>query len=529
MWLYFNQNGRLLEVSEYDGQARAGTTAFKIYAVFENIDIDTVYTQATLKLYKPDIDGGSYPIILMEKEDSVTFDGPNGIHFVHGQSYKCYSFDFSDLQSDNSPVVLLDTPGLWYAVITLRDARKINVVGSSSFNVQDGISSETDEMEAFDAILDYFYRHYGSGSAPFVPYVGAEYALDLGNHLLIFKDGTTEEQGDIGIKSGNNLEISTSDGDILLTPAGIVKYKSYEVVNKNDLTSYVQFSAIDQSVHVGAYDLLFEDDDGNASIGMDNGNMTLYTNNGNIILDPDGIVQYNGYEIVNTSMLPKKRIIGTFNTNDFAIAAGQNFYSVNISLQNFINTSDLLIITWGGSYAICPVPTLTGTKGNQLVDGMYEDDQMEESQNITGTYVLEGSWTRDQLYPLAACHVTLYGNSTIIETITNGTIDSIGTPYQRNGQTYTDVILTFSLRDTADNLCPGWNGTFDIEDVEVWELIYNMEGHIGAAMLSDAGFTKFVRMKYIINSTKTNLYLALDSSFTPPADYTGYVVNYKIV
>lgn len=180
MWLYFNQNGRLLEVSEYDGQARAGTTAFKIFAVFENIDIDTEYTQATLKLYKPDSNGGSYPIILMEKEDGVTFDGPNGIHFVHGQSYKCYSFDFSDLQSGGSPVVLLDIPGLWYAVITLRDARRINVVGSSSFNVQDGISSETDETEAFDAILDYFYRNYGG----FVPYTGATNDLDLGSHYL---------------------------------------------------------------------------------------------------------------------------------------------------------------------------------------------------------------------------------------------------------------------------------------------------------------------------------------------------------
>ncbi len=241
MWLYFNQNGRLLEVSEYDGQARAGTTAFKIFAVFENINIDTEYTQATLKLYKPDSNGGSYPIILMEKEDSVTFDGPNGIHFVRGQSYKCYSFDFSDLQSGGSPVVLLDTPGLWYAVITLRDARKINVVGSSSFNVQDGISSETDEMEAFDAILDYFYRNYGG----FVPYTGATNDLDLGSHALkagtvgVYYNGTTW-CGGFGAASDGKLYIENNNAIVLEAPAYYID--SVSTNNKIATQGYVDNS-----------------------------------------------------------------------------------------------------------------------------------------------------------------------------------------------------------------------------------------------------------------------------------------------
>lgn len=300
MWLYFNQNGRLLEVSEYDGQARAGTTAFKIFAVFENIDIDTEYTQATLKLYKPDDNGGSYPLILMEKGEA-RYEGPTGVHLLSGQRYNCYSFDFSDLQSGGVPVVLLDIPGLWYAVITLRDARRINVVGSSSFNVQDGISSETDEMEAFDAILDYFYRNFGE----FVPYSGATRALDLGEQLLIFKDGTTEEQGDISITDGDNLEISTSNGDIWLNPAGVAKYNGYEIATKNDLSSYVPYTGADHNLNLGEYDLLFEDSSNkSASFDFSGGDLYISTSDGDIILSPDGIVQYGGYEIATKHDIP---------------------------------------------------------------------------------------------------------------------------------------------------------------------------------------------------------------------------------
>ena len=40
MWLYFNSNGQLLTILEHGSPARVGTTAFQIFAVFENITDD---------------------------------------------------------------------------------------------------------------------------------------------------------------------------------------------------------------------------------------------------------------------------------------------------------------------------------------------------------------------------------------------------------------------------------------------------------------------------------------------------------
>ena len=110
-------------------------------------------------------------------------------------------------------------------------------------------------------------------------------------------------------------------------------------------------------------------------------------------------------------------------------------------------------------------------KGEQLVDAIYGDDVIEESQNITGTYSLLGEWTLEQLYPFAECFVTLYGDETVTENIKNGKIEIIEI-IESGGQKYTNVELSFTLSKQADILCQGWNGTFDIEDVEVWEKSY---------------------------------------------------------
>ena len=55
--------------------------------------------------------------------------------------------------------------------------------------------------------------------------------------------------------------------------------------------------------------------------------------------------------------LPKKQLVGTFNTSSFAKQGSDNFYSIsNVSLTNFIEGADLIIITWGNCFAICPLP-----------------------------------------------------------------------------------------------------------------------------------------------------------------------------
>ena len=67
MWLYFNEKGQILEVLEHGAPPRTGTTEFEIFAFFENTDIDVSYSNAALKLKKPDIEEEEYPLLLMDK------------------------------------------------------------------------------------------------------------------------------------------------------------------------------------------------------------------------------------------------------------------------------------------------------------------------------------------------------------------------------------------------------------------------------------------------------------------------------
>lgn len=102
-----------------------------------------------------------------------------------------------------------------------------------------------------------------------------------------------------------------------------------------------------------------------------------------------------------TNRLPKKRVIGLFNTSDFAIESGNTYYSIDVNLdQNggFLEDSDLLIITWGNSFAICPIPTsgkaysvgnLVGANGiTKIIKVGYE----LKSNNTVLTISLDGSF-----------------------------------------------------------------------------------------------------------------------------------------
>ena len=111
---------------------------------------------------------------------------------------------------------------------------------------------------------------------------------------------------------------------------------------------------------------------------------------------------------------------------------------------------------------------VTATK-EDVVDGSYEDDYISDGRYVVGSYDLLGEWTIEELYPTASATVYLYGNSTITLTLDNGTIEIINV-HEQNGQKYTKVQLMFDLGGNADDLCPGFDGTFDIEEVYVYHL-----------------------------------------------------------
>lgn len=119
-----------------------------------------------------------------------------------------------------------------------------------------------------------------------------------------------------------------------------------------NLISYmVPYSGANDNLDLGSNELqfndsyIYEDEDHDLIIG---------TGVGKIVLAPETYVEYNGYEIATKNDLPKKNVIGTFNTSSFL--GYDDIKQCVVTLSGFIANGDLLVITWGGCFAICPIP-----------------------------------------------------------------------------------------------------------------------------------------------------------------------------
>lgn len=165
MWLYFNKNGQILEMLEHGSPARVGATNFEIFAVFEDINIEVTYGNATLKLRKPDYKNVEYPALLMDRVDKTfnILENEKPVHFENGKTYSGYYFDFSDFGLGQDIEILLDTPGLWEAIITLIGAsRRLNVQGVATFFVA-GSNAQLNPTEiSINSLLTRIYTTMGT-------------------------------------------------------------------------------------------------------------------------------------------------------------------------------------------------------------------------------------------------------------------------------------------------------------------------------------------------------------------------------
>lgn len=201
MWLYFNNKGQLLEILEHGTSARAGTTSFEIFAFFEGIYISgaTSYPDATIKLRKPDLTRSEYPLLLMQSSITKTFTlaaGESATKFQNNTSYTGYYFNFADFNDEQDTEILLDTPGLWEAIITLVSStdRSLNTQGVATFNVANGSTTGDVTEMSIDYVLIPVYTQ-------------------LNNKLN--KDGTNSPTADISWNSHKitNLATPTLGGD----------------------------------------------------------------------------------------------------------------------------------------------------------------------------------------------------------------------------------------------------------------------------------------------------------------------------
>ena len=144
LWCLFNNKGQLIYVTNTGNVPNAGTNSFDIFATFIGLNVGELgdYTGGSIKFYKPDLHNSSYLPLNMVPTEKV-YDGDDVEDLlINGYTYKGLYFNFENYDD----TVLLDTAGLWRAVITLlhvSGASIRNVVGSITFEV--GAGNETPE------------------------------------------------------------------------------------------------------------------------------------------------------------------------------------------------------------------------------------------------------------------------------------------------------------------------------------------------------------------------------------------------
>ena len=181
-------------------------------------------------------------------------------------------------------------------------------------------------LAQYNNLKDYF-DSYLSDIENKVPYTGATEDLDLGSHELKF--GSDDSSRIFEDETG--LTVINDFGAIILIPHTYLRVNTYIVSNSYEL--YGMQAGLGK--------------------GVDN-SITLYNNDGDIIVDCYGQFKYKDYEVATHDDLPKKNVIGTFNTSDFSTVG--DVKQISVPLSDYMANSDLLIITWGNCFAICPVP-----------------------------------------------------------------------------------------------------------------------------------------------------------------------------
>ena len=255
MWLCFNSNGTLVEPAlQHGNAARAGTTNFQIFAYFEDVNLQ-LNNFATIKLIKPDLNESSYPLLAMKKvvmkyekkgaEHSDYFKengGPNGDGYYPG-----FLFDFSNFAGTQNVAILLDTPGLWKAVISLYGVNHlISVQGTSTFNVQNGTVNDIGTEITIDELMSAFSSSIAS-------------KLDIEDGILVVSSVPTGEDDIFEVGQWILLD----DGEHLQLKQKISQTENeQEVVSwetKHDFSDYYNKTEIDgllaeKSTVSGTYD-----------------------------------------------------------------------------------------------------------------------------------------------------------------------------------------------------------------------------------------------------------------------------------
>lgn len=217
MLIWFDNTGALRKNLDYGSPARVGTTNFKIIAYFD--DISSSFNTATIKFIKPDYDSSQYPLLFMQRNSGEFLYEGESIpdYFQNGETYSpTFEFDFSHFSTDQDLLILLDTPGMWQAVVTLYssdpNAEIVSVQGVAKFNVQNGQNSDETTI-SWDTLIN----HLGLQLAKKLDIVDGIIVVDTepnsiegyqNGQVFFFKD----ENGFFELEDGEFVDLMISSG-----------------------------------------------------------------------------------------------------------------------------------------------------------------------------------------------------------------------------------------------------------------------------------------------------------------------------
>lgn len=183
----------------------------------------------------------------------------------------------------------------------------------------------------------------------------------------------------------------------------------------------------------------------------------------------------------------KPFVVGTIGDNDGApqlkngdyIGDFDNLANITTKINNLLSngvgidydTLDYLYCKYQNKLQVLKVNI---SAGENVCDSTATNPQVYDDIDIIFEVALDGVYTREQLYPLASASFYFYGDETYSVELDNGIIDAIWNDTY-NDEQITWVRLKFTLEDTINNLCPNWDGTYDIEDEFVYALDHSFD------------------------------------------------------
>ena len=371
MYLYFDKTGKLKEIINDEALRQGNYGVNKMYIYIDGLTYSRI--DAAYLLPSNAVVGPIAFTTFSASPEAIPFDPKRDLKYF---SYsKKYTFLIIDLSaSDSNSNSALDEAGVVHCELAtvLSDGNQL-MLGDVNFVVETSsvLNQKQVASQEYLSLADYLFIKKLAGQitpvTPIncVPYEGAAANVDLGAHDISARD----------VKSSRSIQIANGTQEAVnLSPSSIVHYVAEPLAiytntypgesGKLATREWVNSNYLSNShpvVEDGS--LTYKYTDGDTSEDNYYLEVSAYGLRVGHELNSDETFVYfpiTGYdeEVAYKSILPKKEVIGTFNTSSFVRTLDGDNYQTVVDLSGFMSDSDLLIITWDNCFAICPIPQL---------------------------------------------------------------------------------------------------------------------------------------------------------------------------